>query len=117
MGVPFWGRGLEREAGPGPCHSSGTGPLPLSPLAHSGSILVSLPPALPEESQHLCTSPSHGVCRAWGALALGGTEHPAPLQPMAVGTVTHGAGDGGRALQKQDPSPQSAFCPSGSNDS
>ena len=39
----------------------------------------------------------------------GGTEHPAPLLPVTVGTVTRSAGDGGSALQNQDPSPQPSF--------
>lgn len=78
MDAPFWGKGLGGEAALGPCHSSGTGPLPLSPVACSGSIFVSLPPVLPEGGQHLCTSPSHSVCRARGALVLGGAQSTLP---------------------------------------
>lgn len=41
----------------------------------------------------------------------GGTEHPAPLLPVLVGTVTRSTGDRGSALRKQAPSPQPSLCP------
>lgn len=47
-----------------------------------------------------------GVHSMWGS-----TEHPAPLLPLMVGTVTYKAGDGGSALQKRDPPPRLSFCP------
>jgi len=100
MDAPSWGRGLGGEAGPGPCLSSGTVLLSLSPLAPSGSILVSLLPARGRQ-RLLCPSPSRGVGRSWGA-----RQHPALLPPMTMGSITLSAGDGGSDLRKQGPVPQ-----------
>lgn len=75
------GRGLG-EAGPGPCRSLGTSPLPPSPLAHSGSIFISLPPA---RGRQRCLRPSHGAGRGWGALAQGRHGAPCPAPACAGG--------------------------------
>lgn len=71
------GRGLGGEAGPGPCHSLGSGLLPPSPLAHSGSILVPPSPARGRQ-RRLCPSPGTHAGRGRGALAQGKQRAPCP---------------------------------------